>query len=171
MAHSSKDLLDLELKNSFSSNLESTLLVCKNNDLQQSQNSKPTPPDGKPFTSSVPKSHVKMAHSSKDLLDLELKNSSSSNLVQNLHFLSVKTTTYNSGKTKNPHPVMESPSLPLLPKATHCILVTSCCNGSKLFLSVSLPNKSLLQQPLKEMPTYSEERTIKVMSQICMRGI
>ncbi|CAL5368160.1 unnamed protein product [Camellia sinensis] len=58
MAHSSKDLLDLELKNSSSSNLESTLLVCKNNDLQQSQNSKTTPPDGKPFTSSVPKSHV-----------------------------------------------------------------------------------------------------------------
>lgn len=58
MAHSSKDLLDLELKNSSSSNLESTLIVCKNDDLQQSQNSKPTPIDGKPFTSSVPKSHV-----------------------------------------------------------------------------------------------------------------
>ncbi|KAL7254714.1 hypothetical protein ACSBR1_008959 [Camellia fascicularis] len=58
MAHSNKDLLDLELKNSSSSNLESTLIVCKNDDLQQSQNSKPTPIDGKPFTSSVPKSHV-----------------------------------------------------------------------------------------------------------------
>ncbi|KAL7254712.1 hypothetical protein ACSBR1_008957 [Camellia fascicularis] len=62
-----------------------------------------------------------MAHNSKDLLDLELKNSSSSNLVQNLHFLSAKTTTYNSRKTKNPHPVMESPSLPLLPKATFVV--------------------------------------------------
>ncbi|CAL5364821.1 unnamed protein product [Camellia sinensis] len=58
MAHSNKDLLDLELENSSSSNLESTLLVCKIDDLQQSQNSKPTPTDGKPFTSSAPKSHV-----------------------------------------------------------------------------------------------------------------
>ncbi|GMP21782.1 hypothetical protein CsSME_00000069 [Camellia sinensis var. sinensis] len=55
MAHSSKDLLDLELKNSSSSNLESTLLVCKNDDLQQSQNSKPTPSDESPSLPLFPK--------------------------------------------------------------------------------------------------------------------
>lgn len=35
---------------------ESKLLVCKKNEFHQTQNPKPKPPDGMPFTSSVPKS-------------------------------------------------------------------------------------------------------------------
>ncbi|KAG5562460.1 hypothetical protein RHGRI_005253 [Rhododendron griersonianum] len=48
MGESSKDLLNLEKK-------KSKLIVCKN-DFVQTQNSNPKPPDGMPFTSSVPKS-------------------------------------------------------------------------------------------------------------------
>ncbi|XP_057498977.1 uncharacterized protein LOC130783404 [Actinidia eriantha] len=53
MAESNKDLLNLENNHSSSSTLESKLIVCKNN-----QNPKPKPPDGMPFTSSLPKSQV-----------------------------------------------------------------------------------------------------------------
>ncbi|KAI8568647.1 hypothetical protein RHMOL_Rhmol02G0216700 [Rhododendron molle] len=55
MGESSKDLLNLERKSSSSSTIESKLIVCKN-DFVQTQNSNPKPPDGMPFTSSVPKS-------------------------------------------------------------------------------------------------------------------
>uniref|UniRef100_A0A5B6Z0N2 Uncharacterized protein n=1 Tax=Davidia involucrata TaxID=16924 RepID=A0A5B6Z0N2_DAVIN len=58
MGRSSKALLDLEGKNSSSSSIESTLLVCKKDDLLHSQSTKPHPSDGKPMTSSVPKSQV-----------------------------------------------------------------------------------------------------------------
>ncbi|PSS24522.1 hypothetical protein CEY00_Acc08857 [Actinidia chinensis var. chinensis] len=53
MAESNKDLLSLENNHSSSSTLESKLIVCKNN-----QNPKPKPPDGMPFTYSLPKSQV-----------------------------------------------------------------------------------------------------------------
>ncbi|XP_058183838.1 uncharacterized protein LOC131301511 [Rhododendron vialii] len=58
MADSNKDLLNLENKNSSSSTIESKLFVCKKNEFRQTQNPKPKPPDGMPFTSSVPKSQV-----------------------------------------------------------------------------------------------------------------
>ncbi|KAA8529206.1 hypothetical protein F0562_033995 [Nyssa sinensis] len=58
MGRSSKALLDLEGNNASSSSIESTLLVCKKNDILHSQTTKPHPSDGKPTTSSVPKSEV-----------------------------------------------------------------------------------------------------------------
>ncbi|XP_057489065.1 uncharacterized protein LOC130775016 [Actinidia eriantha] len=53
MADSNKDLLNLENNHSSCSTIESKLLLCKNN-----QNPKPKPPDGMPFTESLPKSQV-----------------------------------------------------------------------------------------------------------------
>ncbi|GFY92915.1 hypothetical protein Acr_08g0013110 [Actinidia rufa] len=53
MAESNKDLLSLENNHSSSSTLESKLIVCKNY-----QNPKPKPPDGMPFTSSLPQSQA-----------------------------------------------------------------------------------------------------------------
>ncbi|XAR48755.1 Ubiquitinyl hydrolase 1 [Bertholletia excelsa] len=58
MDNSSKELLELEQENLSSSTIESKLLVCKNNDLQQRQNLKSKPSDGMPNISSVPKSQV-----------------------------------------------------------------------------------------------------------------
>ncbi|XP_059653954.1 histone deacetylase HDT2 [Cornus florida] len=53
----SKVLLQLEANNSPSA-LESKLLVCKNNELLQSQTTKSQPPNGESMPSSVPKSQV-----------------------------------------------------------------------------------------------------------------
>jgi hypothetical protein len=58
MAESNKDLLNLEKNSSSSSTIESKLIVCQNNEFRQTQNPKPKPHDGMPFTSSVPKSQV-----------------------------------------------------------------------------------------------------------------
>uniref|UniRef100_A0A5B6Z243 Uncharacterized protein n=1 Tax=Davidia involucrata TaxID=16924 RepID=A0A5B6Z243_DAVIN len=58
MGRSSKVLLDLEGKKSSSSSIESTLLVCKNNDFLLSQATKPHPSDGNPVSASVPKSQA-----------------------------------------------------------------------------------------------------------------
>ncbi|XP_062151848.1 uncharacterized protein LOC133860210 isoform X2 [Alnus glutinosa] len=55
MGHTSKDLLQLEHKNSSTSPLESTLLVCKKDSVSQPQ--KPLP-HGKPITAPLPKSEV-----------------------------------------------------------------------------------------------------------------
>ncbi|XP_059435833.1 uncharacterized protein LOC132168797 [Corylus avellana] len=55
MGHTSKDLLQLERKNSSTSPLESTLLVCKKDSVSQPQ--KPLP-HGKPITAPLPKSEV-----------------------------------------------------------------------------------------------------------------
>lgn len=58
MADSNKDLLNLEKNNLSSSTIESKLIVCQNNEFRQTQNPKPKPHNGMPFTSSVPKSQV-----------------------------------------------------------------------------------------------------------------
>ncbi|XP_059447861.1 uncharacterized protein LOC132179210 [Corylus avellana] len=55
MGHTSKDLLQLECKNSSTSPLESTLLVCEKDSVSQPQ--KPLP-HGKPITAPLPKSEV-----------------------------------------------------------------------------------------------------------------
>ncbi|KAL6970802.1 hypothetical protein U1Q18_030489 [Sarracenia purpurea var. burkii] len=60
MADGSKDLLNLENRKSSPaiSPIESKLLVCKKEDLRDSQNLNLKPPDGLPLTSSVPASQV-----------------------------------------------------------------------------------------------------------------